>query len=193
MRRTYKNNLQPSSRSGFTLIELMVVIVIIAILMALILPAINGVRRTAREKQVSAEITQLDQAIASFKAQFGVEPPSSLHIPAQPASGSPAWDAVSRARIRSIWPQFDFDTRGGLDSSVPASHLNGAECLVFFLGGLQNATTKQVIGFSKNPRTPWTASGSNKDGPFFEFDSGRLVDSDSDGVLEYVDPLTDQT
>ena len=184
------NNQSRAARSGFTLIELMVVIVIIAILMALILPALNGVRIRARQTQVAAEITQLDQAIASFKAQFGVEPPSSIYIP---VSGG-TWDSISRSKIRSIWPQFNFDARGGLAASVPDLHLSGAECLVFFLGGMQSpaGSPKAVFGFSKNPRTPWTSGGTNKDGPYFEFDAGRFVDVDGDGLFEFVDTLPDQ-
>lgn len=177
-------------RKGFSLIELMVAIVIIAILMALILPAIGAVRRRAQIGQTSAEITQLDQAIASFKAAYGIEPPSSLLIPA--AGGT--WDSISRSKIRSIWPQFDYDNRGGLPASAPAMHLNGAECLVFFLGGLESGSlaSPSVIGFSKNPRTPWSTGGTNREGPFFEFDAGRFVDVDGDSLFEYIDPLPDQ-
>lgn len=63
-------------RSGFTLVELLVVIVVLAILIALLLPAINGALRTSRNAAVSAEINQIAQALADFKAHFGDYPPS---------------------------------------------------------------------------------------------------------------------
>lgn len=190
MKRTHTRHSSAANRAGFSLVELLVVIVIIAILMALLVPAVQSVRLRARLASVSAEISQLDQAITKFKNTFNVEPPSSVYIPV--AGGT--WDAADRSKIRSIWPQFDFANRGGMDASLPDYHLNGAECLVFFLGGVQTGgmTAPAVIGFSKDPRNPWSGTGSNREGPFFEFDGRRIVDVDDDGVFEYVDPLPDQ-
>ncbi len=185
-------------RAGFTLVELLVVIVIMAILMALILPAIGSVRRSAQVAAVSAEMTQLDSAITNFKQIYGPTPPSNLIIPANANS----WGASDRAVIRALWPQFDFSTCGGLQLSngavgYPANpvHMSGAECLVFFLGGVDSDATDSVrslIGFSKNPATPWSNLGSNRDNPLFKFDVGRLVDIDKDGAVEYLDSLPDQ-
>ncbi len=174
---------------GFTLIEVLVVMVIIAILVALVVPAISGVRTRARMAQVSAEISQLDAAIAKFKAVFNVEPPSSLLIP--PAGGT--WTALDRSKVRGLWPQFNFATNGNL-GNTSAIHLNGAECLVFFLGGYEatSGTVKTVIGFSKDPRYPWDPNGTNREGPFFEFANERLVNVDGDLAFEYVDPLPGQ-
>jgi prepilin-type N-terminal cleavage/methylation domain-containing protein len=195
MNRTAHRQQHPNHRSGFSLLELLAAIVIIAILISLLFPAINAVRRRAQITQVSAEMTQFEQAIASFKALYGVEPPSSLLIPA-PATlpAVPVWSAADQSKVRAIWPQFNFDQRGGLPSTVGALHLSGAECLVFFLGGRAAGTvgSAQMIGFSKNPETPWSDAGTNREGPFFEFDIGRTVDVDSDGAFEYLDPLPAQ-
>jgi len=178
-----------AARSGFTLLELLMVIVIIGILVSLLSSAVFMALRRGRIAEVTAEITQLDQAIVSFKSQFGADPPSNLLIPA--VGG--VWDTKSRAAVRALWPQFNFATNGGMGNTA-AIHLNGAECLVFFLGGMPSPTGT-LSGFSKNPRTPWTFTSGNADGPYFEFDVGRLVDVDgTDPVAfpEYVDPLPDQ-
>lgn len=181
------------SRSGFSLVELLVVIVILGILMSLIIPAITRARRNAQEAAVAAEISQLDQAITRFKTRFGVEPPSSLLIP----TSATAWTAEDRQKVLRIWDQFDFATLGGMGAYPSAAiHLNGAECLVFFLGGMNagSVTAPQMVGFSKNPRTPWNSTAANRDVPFYDrFTPDRLVDLDGDDVVEFIDGLPGQT
>lgn len=193
MKLTHHTDLKPAPRHGFSLIELLIVIVIIGILMALILPAIAAVRRNVQQAAVSTEITQLDQAIVTFKTRFGIEPPSSLTVPASETT----WANVDRQKVQGIWKEFDFTTCGGRTGGYPAApiYLNGAECLAFFLGGINTgtATAPTLTGFSKNPKTPWSTSGENRDAPFFEnFQSSRLVDVDGDGIVEFLDGLPDQ-
>ena len=65
---------------GFTLVELLAVILILAVLIALLLPALNGALKTARNAAVGGEINQLAQALASFKAQYGDYPPSRIYL-----------------------------------------------------------------------------------------------------------------
>lgn len=187
-RDSVKRQQQTTPRSGFSLVELLVVIMIIAILIALIVPALNGVRRRAQMAEVSAEISKIDTAITQFKSDFGVEPPSNLVIP---AVGDP-WDAVSRSKVRALWPQFNFATNGGRGNGT-ALHMNGAECLAFFLYGVPAGTAPNVMGkgFSKNPALPWSADGTNRLGPYLET-TGRFSDIDGDGLLELLDPIPDQ-
>ncbi len=64
------------TRSGFTLTELLIVITIIGLLVGMLAVAGGRVITTAREFAVTTEITQMSQAIESFKTEYGFYPPS---------------------------------------------------------------------------------------------------------------------
>lgn len=121
-------------RSGFTLVELLVVMIVISIMVGLLLTAVTGAMRTAKNAAVASDINLLSTALAAFKEKHGDYPPSRVVLNENgfyDTSSSDArttyMNATSGADItyaalaqrsvsylRKFWPRAQFSTTGAL-------------------------------------------------------------------------------
>ena len=105
----HPDRVRSTNRRGFTLVELLVVIAIIGILVALLLPAVQAARESARRTQCQNNMKQLVTAMHVYHDAYNRFPPGHTDY----GSNEHSWMTLLLPFVeeQALYDQYDFDLR----------------------------------------------------------------------------------
>ena len=113
-------------KTGFTLVELLTVLAIIAMLVGLLIPSLTMIRNTARRAKQKAQFTEIGLALTAFRNDYGDYPPSNWLTPPGDYCGAQklaeallGWDLMG-FHPKSAWRADGLDAGGREFSYDPA-------------------------------------------------------------------------
>ena len=162
------HTVRTARRSGFTLVEVLVVIAIIGVLVGLTVPAVNLAYRTIKKRAIAMECQAIAQAVEAYRTKYEDYPPDGADQELMKRHLRKAFTNIASS-------EFVLLSNPAVVTGNPTigSVMEPSEALVFFLGG-----------FSDDPVYPISGKG----GPIDIRNGGIQVTSDkmvASSVMQY--------
>ena len=199
---------------GFTLVELLVVMGIIAILAAMLLPALQSAFQQVNKGATAQEIQNLQMAAEQFQSDFGFYPPDGLvaSVPGPAGDGNPMTpDIVTVALDTDGSGQIETNNDNGNNelTAIPrqmgittganpvemATKASSAQCLVFFLAtkfrSNPSANDEVTLFINENKNSAFEPQEAQKvnGGPYYEFPDAPGDDNGRVRNYLYIDQI----
>jgi prepilin-type N-terminal cleavage/methylation domain-containing protein len=155
------------SDAGFTLIEILVVMIIIAILMAVSVPTFLGAKKTARRKEATATALAYKQAVSQFMLDHSNRVPSfgvATDWPTATPNGGPVSMLTGTATpYMHPLPETVSDRKVDVSAGTAPSAAAGLEAVTYVssapAGGGAVQTQYTLYAWARKDRSsPWDAS-----------------------------------
>ena len=108
-------------RTGFTIVELLAALGIIALMIGMLIPALSMVRRTAKETKQKAQFTTISLTLTTFKYDYGDYPPSDwtpVQFTGDYCGTQKLTEALLGWDLLGFHPKSDFRSNGRNDDGV---------------------------------------------------------------------------